>query len=331
MNPMYIQSLETRLRWLKFAVEYQRMVPPLEPTLKVMPNYQDCLTHASSYFMDRHFCRMVEHARTLTPDTLAFESTWLHSDCGFIYLEEPFHVPPIGAALKEFNELGDESVLTRYTLMRAVGWRKVPSGTRIGDNARMDAGLGFGDIIAGPGTFQFLLFMEVREDDYRFYPWSYFALRDGRLLGERVREFEEVNAAAAEGDNYLIRPEDTTLHPYHEIRWIYTAIYLMAQRLSTRVRHTTDRGTRRRAERNQQVAPPFFEVVTLRRQHQDRIADRVPEAIDWQWQWAVRGHWRNQWYPSEGIHKPVFVESYMKGPEDKPVKPPTVKLFAAVR
>lgn len=34
----------------------------------------------------------------------------------------------------------------------------------------------------------------------------------------------------------------------------------------------------------------------------------------------VSGHFRNQWYPGEGIHKRIFIDPYIKGPEDAPLK-----------
>ena len=42
--------------------------------------------------------------------------------------------------------------------------------------------------------------------------------------------------------------------------------------------------------------------------------DKIDGRIDWNWQWEVRGHWRNQFYAATNTHKPVFVEAYMKGP-----------------
>jgi hypothetical protein len=86
--------------------------------------------------------------------------------------------------------------------------------------------------------------------------------------------------------------------------------------------------------REHQVAPPYINVVTLRRLHHHAIRsgqNTTVEAIDWQWSWVVRGHWRNQWYPSQGVHKPKFIESYCKGPDDKPLKPVGATLFAARR
>jgi hypothetical protein len=44
------------------------------------------------------------------------------------------------------------------------------------------------------------------------------------------------------------------------------------------------------------------------------------EAREWAYQWVVRGHWRKQWYPSVGEHRPVWIDSHMKGPEHLPVK-----------
>jgi hypothetical protein len=33
----------------------------------------------------------------------------------------------------------------------------------------------------------------------------------------------------------------------------------------------------------------------------------------------VRGHWRNQWYPSMQAHRPKYIPEHIKGPEDKPL------------
>lgn len=45
-------------------------------------------------------------------------------------------------------------------------------------------------------------------------------------------------------------------------------------------------------------------------------------------QWIVGGKlgfWRKQWYPSLGIHKPVHIAPFVKGPADKPFKAPGSK------
>jgi hypothetical protein len=165
-----------------------------------------------------------------------------------------------------------------------------------------------------------------------FVPLAHLGIQDGAPLGPRVDNFE---AWAAQG--YAEHP-DRVDAPYqdatglwrHEIRLAYTVFHLMAQRLAAKVQTPVTREVRRRAERQRQVAPPFIQVVTLRRLEIARRHDPTGEAPDWQWQWSVIGHWRWQWYPSDGTHKRIFIESYVKGPADKPFKN-TLKLFAAKR
>lgn len=49
-------------------------------------------------------------------------------------------------------------------------------------------------------------------------------------------------------------------------------------------------------------------------------------------QWVVSGHWRNQPHgPSRSLRKLVYVNPYIKGPEDKPLKPVSQKVYAVMR
>jgi hypothetical protein len=117
---------------------------------------------------------------------------------------------------------------------------------------------------------------------------------------------------------------------YPTLRWVFAAFHLMSQHLCVQVECDTDRATKRRAERSKTTVPPKFKVVTLRRMEIDRVnAERNggKEPTDWRWQWAVRGHWRNQWHPAAQGHRQIFIEAYIKGPEDKPLKPVTKYIF----
>ncbi len=64
-------------------------------------------------------------------------------------------------------------------------------------------------------------------------------------------------------------------------------------------------------------------VVRLRKREVDRPKSDHHAPVEWSHQWVVEGHWRNQWYPSQGRHAPRWVRRHIKGPEDKPlvVKP----------
>lgn len=58
-------------------------------------------------------------------------------------------------------------------------------------------------------------------------------------------------------------------------------------------------------------------VITLRRHKGDQGNNDTE--VEWSHRWIVRAHWRNQYYPSEGIHRAIPILPYIKGPEDKPL------------
>lgn len=71
-------------------------------------------------------------------------------------------------------------------------------------------------------------------------------------------------------------------------------------------------------------------IVTLRRADEFIYGEGDGEPRDWKYRWIVRGHWRNQWYPSLQSHRQVWINSYVKGPDGKPLKM-TQRVFEFVR
>lgn len=97
---------------------------------------------------------------------------------------------------------------------------------------------------------------------------------------------------------------------------------LTRQRIALPSRRRVDRPTRRRAERATFQLPEdgAISVVDLRRPDRKPVADAAEERmVEWSHRWIVSGHWRNQWYPSEEMHRPKFIEAYEKGPESAPL------------
>lgn len=82
-----------------------------------------------------------------------------------------------------------------------------------------------------------------------------------------------------------------------------------------------DRPTLKRAMRvTARVEEPSVHVVQLRRREQThRVADDDAATQEWSHRWFVRGHWRNQWYPSMQAHRPKWIPEHIKGPDDKPL------------
>jgi hypothetical protein len=348
LHSEYITAIEQRLGWLKWcktgagARVWTRL-----GFAAAIPAYADVLETADTFYMAPQFAALVDHARVSVPDDLAYEPEWLLAPRGWLWLPTPFLCPSLEASPE------DEGKTLLPTKVRAVGWRPLIEGSPVYQGPSSEELDQYGAAAASRAdrakymvpaplrATQFLFFQDFA--DYRavrsttgdvheelpldatrgFGCWSYFMLVPGQRLGDRIDAFEGKQVTGRYAPT-----ADRRTHPMHEMRWLFAALHLMAQRLATTVTHETDRATRRRAERNQQVAPPFIRVVTLRRLEEARPKNPRPAEVDWQWQWEVSGHWRR--HPTDAAKK-VFVEAYIKGPEEKPLKPGSHKLFVARR
>lgn len=88
------------------------------------------------------------------------------------------------------------------------------------------------------------------------------------------------------------------------------------RRMVVQPRHAIKRAMRA----TPRVEPPSVQVVQLRRREQTHAApDGEDHSHDWSHRWLVRGHWRNQWYPSMQAHRPKWIPEHIKGPDDKPL------------
>lgn len=95
-----------------------------------------------------------------------------------------------------------------------------------------------------------------------------------------------------------------------------------------------ERHARKRFMRASAVPAEAIKVVTLRRAETAASGSQINPAdgaIEWSCQWIVRGHWRQQFYPSTGEHRPKWILPHVKGPEDRPLKSPTTTIFAVTR
>lgn len=98
---------------------------------------------------------------------------------------------------------------------------------------------------------------------------------------------------------------------------IQPLIALLEQHVIVRQREEPSKHAARRAERAN-VNANAVTVITLRRPvHQRPVEEQV---VDWAVRWLVRAHWRRQWYPSLGTHKPLLIAEHVKGPEDRPLR-----------
>ena len=76
----------------------------------------------------------------------------------------------------------------------------------------------------------------------------------------------------------------------------------------------------KKEKREGRPPPPIVNIVTLRATEQV-VQDKFKEhgEGDWTHRWVVRGHWRQQWYPSTKSHSLIWVAPYIKGPDGLPL------------
>jgi hypothetical protein len=104
-------------------------------------------------------------------------------------------------------------------------------------------------------------------------------------------------------------------------RFVQTLLRLSMQHLSERTQVRWPRNVRRRAQRSGLELDPEdpITVITLRRPRSKGNGDGEGEPVNWTKRWIVGAHWRNQWYPSLGIHRQIYIFDYVKGPEHLPL------------
>lgn len=112
---------------------------------------------------------------------------------------------------------------------------------------------------------------------------------------------------------------------------VYVAAKLDFMRSTVIAQHAVaaGRGLRRDWKRKTGTDAPLVRVVTLRRQH--ATADGAAGTVDWSCRWIVSGHWRNQFLPASGGHRPTWIAPHVKGPDSAPLKPPAVTVFVVKR
>jgi len=101
---------------------------------------------------------------------------------------------------------------------------------------------------------------------------------------------------------------------------------LLQQTIVTHAPGRPTRPVRRRCKRYE-FPERNVVVVRLRRPTTPTGDESEPRPVEWSHRWLVGGHWRNQWFPSLGVHRQVFISPYVKGPSDKPLIPRKTRIF----
>lgn len=295
----YLKALEMRLGWLRW-IEDSSLAETVNDNEMLETAAYSLMTSGGTYFMSKPFCDLVEHWRKQLPDDLAFDMKWLQTDEGFVWFDSPFQAAaPEGAT---------------GNMMRAMSWCK-PSERRDLSSATY--------IVFYADLADWKVWDDPRTQ-YGFMTNGAFLVKDGCLLGEANSEMLN------QMPGYKGIHRDATMLPL-----AFAAFYLMGQRLAIKSEMKPDRAMRRRMADEKQEPPflPAVQVITLRRLERQGVKPEPGHEgnIDYHWQWIVAKHMRRQYYPSLGSHKYILIDSYVKGPEDKPLKPPVARIYVAQR
>lgn len=261
--------------------------------------------YASPFYWTPEFSRLLAATAPDLPLAWTFRPESLPVDYGFCWFAEPLRLPP--------DLLG-------------VGQAALPC-VALGWCALMDGGAG--PIIPIHGVppprdgDQFSVVYFCDPGDGTCLPHMAFSWRVGESFGaSRERARRELVP-----DGLVPRMQDNLLA---RLSFFAAALAFMEQRIAVVSREPVDRATRRRIP---SAAPiePLVRVVALRRPATPRPRDAGTADVDWACRWTVTGHWRHQFYPSENTHKTIFIDAYVKGPPDRPMKAPRTTLFAVIR
>jgi hypothetical protein len=113
--------------------------------------------------------------------------------------------------------------------------------------------------------------------------------------------------------------------------WLFAATLFMKQKILSVHESRAPREYRRKVEHGKASPPPSDIGVVLLRERAHAKTDGEGDPVEWSCRWLVTGHWRQQWYAKEQIHIPIWILPYVKGPEDKPLKPESERIFHVKR
>lgn len=283
------------IRWLETSVGagYTKTVSPSEG-LTTPEALRSALNRAETFWVSFDLYRLIRHAADkLKGRTLRECVPPARADDGFVLLDRPAGLSQeeneayfaASRALTDEEERKVEAEKLRR-IYQAFSWHVMPQGVQI-------------------------------------RPYAFTQITDGGRRGWSVvfpsagSDFPAHLAPTGETGNFHI---DTAYDDIPLYRFLVAFWLLCDQRLVRSSPTPVDRHSRRRAERANLDLADGIKVITLRREDPrpaTAAADRTE--VNWSHRWIVSEHTRNQWYPSLGMHLPITIDAYEKGPEGAPL------------
>jgi hypothetical protein len=261
------------------------------------------LQFAETYWLGSEVHDLVRSASRTLPRTVRLASDLLPSPSGFVLFDRPI---PIAV---NHNDPG---------LLCALQWTNTLLSTHPGASLQRGiSGLGY----VRPDTF-------TKPIPGYFSSWLYGETLDAAVKrdigggGWTGTRGGGVTHNLTQNDKAVVALQVELLASL----WLFIQQTILVATATGLARHA-----RKRIERAGWESSPLVRVVQLRRRETQQPVGSVEQQHEWTCQWLVRGHWRQQFYPSKKVNQPLWITPYVKGPDDKPLKPPRATVFAVVR
>ena len=260
---------------------------------------------------------------------------------GFLYLAKPFLLPDFHPETGEYDD-------RLFSAVRAIAWRTRDIGiAQDASGTKRAKGIVF-TLLADNGIIRDIVMTGLRqvwEDDGHAEPF------DERVPpGPDHSLYPTDQQAWAFQVPWTVNPDltakkmmnrdDLTLTPEpvaYVRKWFLAFMRFCWQEIIVPRKPSNQdlsRQQRRALERQSKVSDPI-NVVYLRRVH-EKTDDNTTEGQSLAYRVLVRGHWRNQYYPSLGpvsdpmSHRRIWIDPHVKGPDHAPFRD-SVKVTAVVR
>lgn len=274
------------------------------------------LAAGEPYYWSPSTCALVAHGGAVLPDTWVLTPDTVSARSGFFWFADglPLHTPGYwdGAAP-----------------VRAMAWTGLDDMDN-GDGTSGEMMLVHSREPVLPDKLRIAFFVE---GDRALTPVTFVDWAIGDSLATTLTAVDVAARYRYERDGGANWPGAPNPRLLAKLRYFGAALAFLQQEITVAPRQAALRACRRRLARDGWEHIPLIRVVELRRRRGDVSGASGPGApVDWHCQWVVSGHWRQQpCGPGRVERRTRWVLPHLKGPEGKPLKPPSTKVFAVIR
>lgn len=287
---------------------------------------------AATYHVSDDMVSLIEHAALKLANDDEYRVESAPTEFGFAILDRPlvvhdvWHNPMLVHAVAwgpmkvirvrdegDSRQYAETGVIEREALTR--------EGNSVGDATLF---IMWNDVVREPDFYarKTLDIVGLRRYREKFGRWSLIGaelLKDGQCAGPRM-----IDPKLIDRDLKYDGDDGRAPQPFvNSFRYTMAMFELMNQTVVSTQRRPGAKTTQRRATRERMLSTEVSVVTLRRRSVPDPDRERETRHVNWSRRWVVDGHW-HRYRVGVGRRdiRRVWVDSYVKGPDDKPLITP---------